>query len=264
MDKKKIIIRIGKQSLSFAAIGGSSEDSIRFEPYVVKVGASMAANLREAFKTESLIDGDIREAQVLLDTPAMLVPLEQFGEEEMAQQMDYVFPAGMEKREVLYNVLPSQNAVCIFAANKDLHNVIGDRFEKAQFIQAATPVWQYLHQRSFTGHRNKLYGYFHDKQADILCFQQNRFKFCNTFDTTSGYDALYFLLYVWKQLHMAPERDEIHLVGDIPQQEWLVAELKAYMERAYVINPTADFQQAPATKVAGMPYDLMTFLTKGR
>jgi hypothetical protein len=53
-------------------------------------------------------------------------------------------------------------------------------------------------------------------------------------------------------------------VGDIPEQEGLIQELKRYIQKAYVVNPAADFQDSPVTKIAGMPYDLMTFIMKGR
>jgi len=56
----------------------------------------------------------------------------------------------------------------------------------------------------------------------------------------------------------------MHIVGDIPEQEGLLQELKRYLGKVFIINPSADFQQAPATKVAGIPYDLMTLLVKGR
>ena len=107
-------------------------------------------------------------------------------------------------------------------------------------------------------------GYFHDKQLDIFSFQQNRFKFCNSFETSRANDSLYFLLYVWKQLNLQPEHDEMHLVGDIPEKDWLLDELRKYLQKAYVINPTAEFNRAPATLIKGMPFDLMTLFTKGR
>ena len=69
---------------------------------------------------------------------------------------------------------------------------------------------------------------------------------------------------MWKLLTLSNEHDELHIVGDIPEQEWLVNELRKYLQKAYVINPTADFNRAPATLVKGMPYDLMTYYTKGR
>ena len=265
MDKRKLIIRIGKNTLSFTMPDpANKEKPFLYEPYIVKGGISMAANLREAFKTADLTAIDTRKVQVLVDTPSMLVPIEQFEEEDIKALYDYAFPTTEEQRIVRFNVLPSLKAVCLFAVNKDLSGVLQDRFDDLQFIHAMAPVWRYLHQRSFTGHRNKLYGYFHGKSLDIFSFQQNRFKFCNAFVVSYAHDALYFLLYVWKQLRLEAEHDEMHIVGDIPEQEWLLQELRRYLQKAYVINPTADFQQAPATRIKGLPYDLMTLLTKGR
>ena len=263
--QRKLIIRIGKNTLSFTMPNpADKERPFLYEPYIVKGGISMAVNLREAFKTADLTAIDTRRVQVLVDTPSMLVPIEEFEEEEITTIFNHTFPTTQEQRLVKFNVLPSLKAVCLFAVNKDLCGVLSDRFDDLQFIHAMTPVWHYLHQRSFTGHRNKLYGYFHCKRLDIFSFQQNRFKFCNAFDTTQAEDSLYFLLYVWKQLRLEAEHDEMHIVGDIPEKDYLVKELKRYLQKAYVINPSADFQQSPATKIKDMPYDLMTLLVKGR
>lgn len=266
MDKQKITLRIGRNSLSFARFDTSdTAQPIIYEPYIVKAGIAMAANLREAFKNGGLVPSGINHADVLLDVPQMLVPIEEFEEGDTRALFDHAFSATeQEQRIVRYNVLPDLKAVCLFAVNKDLNIVINDQFDHVQYIQAMTPVWRHLHQRSFTGHRNKLYGYFHDRHLDVFSFQQNRFKFCNSFEASRAYDALYYLLYVWKQLHLEAQHDEIHIVGDIPEQAWLTQELKRYMQNAYVINPAADFQEAPATKIAGMPYDLMTLIVKGR
>ena len=63
---------------------------------------------------------------------------------------------------------------------------------------------------------------------------------------------------------LQPEHDEMHIVGDIPERELLLDELRKYLQRAYVINPTADFNRAPATQIKNMSYDLMTLYVKGR
>ena len=233
MDKRKITIRIGRNNLSFTMLDATNtEQPIVYTPYVVKAGITMAVNLRQAFKSDIMIEADVNRADVLLDTPQMLVPIEQFEEDDIKTLFDHAFPAGQEQRIVRYNVLPNLKSVCLFAINKDLNNVINDQFDYVQHIQAMTPVWHHLHQRSFTGHRNKLYGYFHGKRLDLFSFQQNRFKYCNSFEVSHAYDALYFLLYVWKQLHLEAEHDELHIVGDIPEQAWLVEELKRYLRNA--------------------------------
>ena len=263
---QKTIIRIGRNTLSFTALdANSAEHAIMYRPYVVRGGISMSANLREAFKTGDYISSDISKVQVVVDTPNLLVPIEQFDEADIETVYSYSYPAGQEKRAYYYDVLPDMKAVCIFAINKNIDTVIRDRFEDgAKFSHIMTPVWRQLYQRSFTGHRNKLYGYFHGKQLNIFSFQQNRFKFCNSFDAAQAHDALYYLLYVWKQLRLEPEHDEIHILGNIPEQEWLLNELKRFLQNAYVINAQAEFQDAPATRIKGMPYDLITLITRGR
>ena len=262
--KGRLTIRVGKNTLSFSMTDATNmEQPVVFEPYVVKSGVSMAANLREAFKTTDILAKDIRRVQVLVDSKALIVPVERFEESDAETLYYHSYPQN-QKDSIVYNVLPDQNAVAIFCINKDLRMVINDHFDDVKIIHVMAPMWRYLHQRSFTGHRNKLYGYFHDKQVDIFSFQQNRFKFCNAFETSRAHDSLYFLLYVWKQLNLQPEHDEMHLVGDIPEKEWLMQELRQYVQKAYSINPTAEFNRAPATQFNKMPFDLMTLLTKGR
>jgi hypothetical protein len=255
-------IRIGRKSLSFAVTDPTNTTQpITYVPYVVKSGISMSANLREAFKTTDI--PRTPKVQVMVDSKILLVPVERFVESQVAELYRHSYPKS-ELDSIEYNVLPDANAVALFSINKDLKMVLTDRFEDVKLIHLMSPVWRYLHQRSFTGHRNKLFGYFHDQQLEIFSFQQHRFKFCNSFDTAEMHDALYFLLYVWKQLNLQPEHDEMHLVGDIPEQNMMLEELHNYLHHAYIINPSVEFNKTPATQIKGMPFDLMALLTKGR
>lgn len=243
-NSKQLTIRVGNNTLSFMITDKADpEQPVKFEPYVVKSGISMAANLREAFRTFAR-EFDLPNVRVLINTPVLMVPIEQFQEADATTLYLHSFPRS-EKDVVKFNVLPSLNAVCVYCINKDLLMVLTDHFNDVQLMHTMIPVWNYLHQRSFTGHRSKIYGYFHDKQLDIVSFQQNRFKFCNSFETTRAHDSLYFLLYVWKQLNLKPEYDEIHILGDIPEQDWLLDEMRKYLKNAYV-----------------MPFDLNELLTK--
>ena len=265
-EKGRIVIRIGQHHLSFSAIEPTQPESpITYEPYVVKSGISIAANLREALRGAALGKAGIRRALVMIDAPILLMPVELFEEEKMVEMYNHSFPQ-KEQEHVLYNVLPDLNAVAVFAMNKDLKTVLDDNFGDLKTVVAMTPVWRHLHRRSFTGARTKLYGYFHDQKLDIFSFAQHRFKFYNQFETTRTHDAIYFMLYVWKQLQLQPEHDELHLVGDIAatDQEELLGELRRYLQNVYVVNPSADFNRAPATKIKGMPFDLITLFTKGR
>ena len=52
IQNKKMIIRIGRNTLSFTMLDPTNQDRpFIYEPYIVKGGISMAANLREALKS---------------------------------------------------------------------------------------------------------------------------------------------------------------------------------------------------------------------
>lgn len=248
------------------AILAYDEDSgeYTYEPVVVKSGVSMAANLREAFKNSELLqqaaNGRLR---VLLDSNVLMVPVEIFSEQSMEEMYCHAYPQ-QEKDITLYNVLPDLNAVAVFAMNKDLKLVLDDHFSNISVITAVAPVWRHLHQRSFIGSRLKLYAYFHEKRLDVFSFQQNRFKFCNSYDASRPADALYFMLYVWQQLQLRAKYDELCLVGDIMEQAWLVQQLKKFVQNVIVLQAQTDFNMHPVTDIKGVAFDLQTYTVKGR
>lgn len=268
---QRLVIRVSRHSLSFSAQNSPlSPEPPDFEPYPLKSGISPAANLREAFKTARLPAAGCPRVSVMVESPVLMVPVGLYDEGRRQELYRHSYP-DTDAERVEGTVLPDLNAVALYAVNKDLQMVVTDRFANAQFMCALAPVWRHLYQRSFASQRNKVYTYFHDDKMDVMSFAQNRFKFCNAFPlshtpegTASAHDALYYMLYVWKQLMLNAERDELYLVGELPERDWLVSELHRYVQRVYVINPSSDFNRAPATRVAGMPFDMMAFYAKGR
>jgi len=260
---QRMVIRIGSGTLSFSVADAGERRQIIYRPYTVKSGISMAANLREAFRTDGWLARRGRCALVMIDTPALMIPAEEFSEDTCGGLYRYAV-TGMDNDAVLSTVLPALNVVVAYSINRDLRLVINDNFSDVRYTHVCTPVWNHLYRRSFTGTRQKLYGYFHNKKVEVFCFQQNRFKFCNTFRANHTEDAVYFILYVWKQLGMDQRRDELHLVGGIPEREALMGSIRKYLQNAYIINPVADFNRAPITQIDGLPYDLLTLYINGK
>lgn len=263
IKRPRVTLRISRNALSFTAINQEAGDQVIFEPYTVKSGISMAANLREAFRTSVLLARNFERAQILIDAPVLMVPIEEYSEETRETLYQHSFP-DTTGSVILSNILPDMNAVAVYSVNKDLKLVIDDHFPDVRFIPLMQPIWSHLHQRSFTGVRRKQYAYFHNGKVDIFSFDKNRFKFCNSFEAAHSRDAAYFLLYVWKQLGLDSEKDEMHIAGDMPDKEWLMEALHRFIVKVYVINPTADFNRAPITEIKGIPYDLITLFIKGR
>ena len=268
INNLRMTIRVGRGTLSFS-MPDEQNTKVLFEPYVVKSGVSMPANLREAFKSMDFLKQIPAKARLIVDSDVLMVPLSLYDENESKTMYDQAFP-GNEQNVLFSTALPDLNVVAVSSLSKDLKLVVDDHFQDVTILPVMMPVWNHLHQRSFTGSNLKLFGYFHERRLDVFCFQQNRFKFCNSYDVKYMRDAVFYLLYVWNQLQMNQQNDELHLVGDVFQGETLsgierdelLGELRKYLQKVYVINPSADFNRAQVTKIKGMPYDLQTLFVK--
>ena len=258
--QKRLVIRISRGRLSFSTADGSD---VLYEDYALNSSISMAANLREALRTLPMLEDRFERVLVMVDTPTLMVPTNEFHEADAETLYRHAF-TGQEQQQVMHTVLPDLNAVVLFSVQKDLRNVIEDNFSDVRYTAAVAPVWRHLHQRSYTGQHQKLFGYFHDRQLEVFSFAQNRFKFCNAFTVNNPNDALYYLLAVWKQLSMEAEHDELHLAGDIAERDQLLEEAQRFVKRVFYINPAGEFNRAPVSQIKGIPYDLMTLYIKGR
>lgn len=254
----RVVIRVGLDTLSFLL--PYEDGRVEYSPYPVRNGVSLAANLRQAFREEEILDGYKEKALLSVYSPVALVPVDEYMDVE-GYDLDLIYNStflGYEHEAKVANVIPDLNCIAIFSVNKDLKMVVEDRFSDVRIQNVMQPVWSHLYRSSqLVGQRRKLYGYLHDRHIDVFSFQQRRFRFQNSFDAARVHDALYFLLFVWKQLAFDNEEDELYLVGETEDKELLLAKLKNYLRRVYVINPASDLNRAPASMIEGMEYDMM-------
>ncbi len=259
----RTIIRISRQSLAFALpVDDSSAATAgvaHYEPFTVKSGMSIAANLRDAFRESIILKQPNDRAQVLVDAPVLLVPMEEYDEEKIQQLYGHTFP-GHDHERVMWHVMPDLNCVAVFAVNRDTCTVVNDHYEDVRVMPLLVPVWQHLHQRSYSGGTRKLYAYFHDRQLSVFAFGKNRLRFANTFNATDVTDSAYFILYVWQQLAMDHKKDELYYVGDMDNKDALKAELKKYVQNVFHINPSAEFNRAPLTQQPHVTYDVVCYV----
>ena len=221
------------------------------------------------------------QAELIVDTPVLLIPVQEFAEDTVDTLYQHTYPqhatplgqtATPVATQVLTEVLPNLNAVAAYAVNSDLRLVVEDHFTDVRFSHVMAPVWAHMLSRNYTGQHRKLYAYIHDKKTEVFSFDKNRFRFSNTFETTSVSDTAYHLLHVWKTLAMDAGADELFLAyatqkasqaQQLQDRQTLLDTLKRYLLKVYNVNPSADFNRAPVTLVKGMPLDLVIRFVKG-
>ncbi|MCR5151972.1 MAG: DUF3822 family protein [Prevotella sp.] len=227
----------------------SGEDKkIKSENHEVKSGVSVAANLRKVFESSKLLNQDEETVTVLIDSPVMLVPKDEF-QEETAATLYYATFSGHETDKVMSATLNDLNCVAVFGINSDAGLVLGDHYKEVRLMPVMQPVCTQLFSSATPDSTTtSLYCFFHDENVDIFTFQHDRFKYFNTFSATHAHDALYFMLYVWKQLAFNPERDTMVVCGEIRNEAWLMESLSRYIRNIEYLE-----KEDPQ-----LPYDINT------
>jgi hypothetical protein len=255
-DKKlRLTIRFSRNNMAFTVGDPQENGMLVYEPYEMNMGISVAANLREAFKVSELLQSGYKRLLAEIDTPVMLMPIDDFGTQDIETLYHHTYHR-QGNEEILSGILPDLNAIAVFAINKDLKLVIDDHFKDIRIQPLMQSVWTHLYRRSYAGPRRKLYAYFHEKRMEVFSFQQNRFRFSNSYEATNEHDALYYLLYIWKLIGMDVEKDELYIVGDIPYQDWLMEKVKQHLKFCRVINQEVYFNNSQLAKRTDIPYDM--------
>ncbi|WP_314649741.1 DUF3822 family protein [Prevotella multiformis] len=255
-DKKlRLTIRFGRSTMAFAVGDPQENGMLVYEPYEMNMGISVAANLREAFKVSELLQSGYKRLLAEIDTPVMLMPIDDFGTQDIETLYHHTYHR-QGNEEILSSILPDLNAIAVFAINKDLRLVIDDHFKDIRIQPLMQSVWTHIYRHLYVGPRRKLFAYFHEKRMEVFCFQQNRFRFSNSYEAGNEHDALYYLLYIWKLTGMDTEKDELCLIGDTPYQDWLIDKAKQHLKFCRVINQEVYFNNSQLAKRKELPYDM--------
>ena len=251
----KLTIRITRTTITFTAPNTVIEGQTDYEQYNMKTGIAVAANLRQALtechlpqakrpshltplsggantdtaqsavsQAESLYD----DVLVVIDTPLLLIPQEEFDVQNVALLYAHT-NSNMRQDEVLTYPIAQLGVVAAYAVNRDLRFVLSETFRGVQYMPLLAPVLVQFSQQSWGGFQEKLFCYFHDKRIDICAFRKGKVRFCNSFDATLAPDAAYYILNVWQTLAMK-RTDILCLSGNISGLEQLVKELGRFIK----------------------------------
>ena len=259
-EQYTLSIRLSTDGFSFSIYDPFGGSRLFFGQYAVNTQRSMAANVKAFLAETEELKHPYRQTNILIHSSRYTpVPLEIFEDE----QMESLFYQNLPKQNneiVLCNVLGKSNLVILFSTDKLTHQFLTDTFPQARFFASVSPQIELLAGKSKLGNNCKLYAHLHPHSLDVFCFDRGRLQLLNTYPVSALEDRCYYLLNVWKATGYDQERDELHLTGFLSQREELIAELKKYIRKVFIINPQAELHPASDTPAEEIPFDIQALL----
>lgn len=243
-EQYRLCLRISAERFTFALHDKTGKPAFYSRDYSTDRERSLTANLKTIFKDNPFAGRTFRHADILLaNTPCVAIPREEF-EEERAESLYYGCMPRENRQTVFHHALPQENPVLLYAADRTFCQLLLEQLPGAHICASVLPVLEYLHRRSLTDDQRKLFVHFHDRRMDVSAYEPGKLLLHNTFRSTQGADVVYYLLYIWQQLGFDQQKDELYLIGRVPDQEHTLRELHRFLAEVAFIHPAAEFKRA--------------------
>ncbi len=263
IKNKSLSIRISSDGLSFCVYSPTETPAYTYKAVKPRPVISLAANLKEALTTESLLKEQYQRVNVLVTTPSFTtIPAVDFNRESIDEVFRFVFP-DQENIRVSYNVLRRSGIAIVFGLDKNIYKLIIDDFPRARFYASASTLVEFFSDKSIGSGNRKMYVYLHGKEMTIYCFHEGRMLFVNNYRVNGVNDCQYYILNLWEQFGFDALEDGLEIVSDGDMSQLLADKIQYFIKKADMIDRNEDFRQTITHGNKMIPYDLQTLLVCG-
>lgn len=216
----RLSIRSGADGFSFS-VGNILDGSIVQTDFFPVSKPSVTADvLRQALRKPYLMDYQFQSVELIADSQATIVPLEQFNKGDMLAFYRLCFP-GLQANvaDMQYQILPSLEVVMVFCLDQAVLHIVQECYPdvrvccvEAQLLehfaaaQEKRPTPADMEQRD-------AYVRFDAQHLFVCVFHRNKLQYAGTQAADNDNNRIFLLLGIWKALDMHAQRDVCHLEG---------------------------------------------------
>ena len=255
-------IRLSTDGFCFAVHNPLADNEFAYMPYRVESHKTVAGNLKTAMEGTELLKHSYAAVNIVLpDVQYTIVPKEYYAEQCASDIYQQNYPQAGGSVEVLSNVVGEEQAVVLFAIEKDLYRLITQRYPKAQICASISALINYGVEKSYAQSSPYCLAHLRKQGTDLLCFSNGTPLFVNTFRGNNMADMQYFLLNCWQVLGLSQEDDTLHIAGTTRHGKTLMKELDRFIQNIHQIRPAEEFHSTELARIDGMPFDLQTLIS---
>ncbi len=172
--------------------------------------------LEQALTRPRLTDYSFTQVELVADTPATWLPLEDFRSSDVHALYKLNFPRSETKNsEEHYEIVPSLEAVVLFSLDEQIRETVVSLYPEAQLRSRQSLLLEDAleHVRHTRGNARQCHAYVEEDSLLLCIFQQKKLLFVCSYEARYDADRLYYLLSAWKSLQMDTTKDHCHLHG---------------------------------------------------
>jgi len=250
-------IRLRPGGLSISGYIPSGPGSFFIRDIKFDSGISYISSLKELFFSNEMFTWNYRAVNILIMSPQYtMIPSSIFEEKKAEKILSFNF--SVPETHALTNIFKEEQATILFGIEKEVYEFCTRSFIDPAFLHYMTPkvrLWSNIS----TGKR--MYASNHDKFTDIICYDDNKLIFSNTFHTVQVEDILYYILHVWRQIEFDQEKDQLFFDGE--NERHRIAELLRTYIRCVTLSDIPSEAYLLGTSIKQAPTDIIALALCG-
>ncbi len=247
-DEKKtasyqLLLQMGVNDIQVAIHDKQQNKYIALEKYVVSNTDNFEA-LTDLFdilsKESKLIDHVFQSVICLIvSNLSTLVPSVLFEEDKKEIYLN--FNASLTEDEVIMtDEINSLDAKNIFALPASLKTKLNHKYSNVKYHHASSALIDTLTANNKNQTGKKIYIHIESTHFEILLIEGKNLIFYNSFNYHSTEDFIYYVLFVFEQLQLNPEKTETILLGEVEKSSALFTLTNKYIRNIKFAERTVD------------------------
>ena len=247
-DEKKtasyqLLLQMGVNDIQVAIHDKQQNKYIALEKYVVSNTDNFEA-LTDLFdilsKESKLIDHVFQSVICLIvSNLSTLVPSVLFEEDKKEIYLN--FNASLTEDEVIMaDEINSLDAKNIFALPASLKTKLNHKYSNVKYHHASSALIDTLTANNKNQTGKKIYIHIESTHFEILLIEGKNLIFYNSFNYHSTEDFIYYVLFVFEQLQLNPEKTETILLGEVEKSSALYTLTNKYIRNIKFAERTVD------------------------
>ena len=226
-------LRVHPDQFSFTLHEPENEASFFYYEIARGVNSDVFANFKQFFFENPLLASPFKRIYIMnYSGEFTFVPdflYEKENEEELIRFNFSHFSGKLLNQEV-------DRMKILHQMPKDTYQFLNRSFINPRFIHHLSPLIRYFQKKQQDVNASRLIVNLWNKDLDILCFSDDRFILGNHYRVEQIQEAVYYTLFVWKQLKLEQIQDTLFVLGIKEQKQQLISKLKPFIQNIISVD----------------------------
>ena len=235
-EKYMVSIRLWPDGFSFAGHIPSEKDSLFYSETKIDNTKPYIQVIKDIFFAHPFFSYAYKQTYIICaNRQYTLLPENIFLEQQKEQLMSFVFMSPEDK--ILHESLDEFDSKILFGIQPKVYDFFSRMLINPIFTHAITTQLMQWKYRSRTTYPKQLYVALHEDTMDAACFYRESLLFVNSFQVDDTADILYYILYVWKQMDLDQQKDQLIMFANTDTYQNLKDQLQTYLMQIEYVPP---------------------------